>query len=171
MTDEINCETCPFNKKYCNGMTYGPNGPIFPPCSELEDETIEDKYETFLIQKAAEEEYYKRMHEIETEKKRKASLAKNRRLFMKRACYKELHAVQSLKKQIKSLQGVINRINSFASAVNITNQMFGYSQRVEKDEKLEKKLNELNAALEKASIELKAKQKEIRKSNEYKNIK
>ncbi len=172
MTDEIDCEVCPFKKEGCNGITCVGNNLIYPPCSELEeDETIEEKYETYVIQKAAEEEYRKRIYEIEMEKKRKASLAKNRRLFMKRACRNELLIVASLKKQIKSLQCLLDRIDVYTYTVNATNQLFGYEQRIKKDESFEKRLNELNVKLEKASIELKIKQKEVRNSNEYKNIK
>lgn len=172
MAYEIDCETCPFKKEGCNGITCFGNNPIYPPCSELEeDETIEEKYETYVIQKAAEEEYRKRIYEIEMEKKHKASLAKNRRLFMKRACRNELSTVASLKKQIESLQYLLDRINVYAYTVNVTNQLFGYEQRIKKDESFEKKLNELNFKLEKASMELKIKQKEVRKSSEYKSIK
>ena len=169
---ELDCSTCPFQKEGCDGMTYGPNGPIYPPCSDLdENETIEEKYENYMIQKAANEEYYQRLHKIEMEKKQKSELTKKRRLFIKRACYKELNAVNSLKKRIKKLQNIVNRMDSYTLAINMANEMFGYKQRLEKNEELVKTLNELNAELEEASAKLKAKQKEIRKSAEYKNIK
>ena len=68
---ELDCSTCPFQKEGCNGMTCGPNGPIYPPCSDLdEDETIEEKYESYMVQKAANEEYYRRLQEIEMGKKK-----------------------------------------------------------------------------------------------------
>ena len=169
---ELDCSTCPFQKEGCDGMTYGPDGPIYPPCSELdENETIEEKYESYMIQKAANEEYYQRLHKIELEKKKKSELTKKRRLFIKRTCYKELNTVNSLKKRIKKLQNMVNKVDSYTLAINMANKMFGYKQRLEKNEKLVKTLNELNAELEEASAKLKAKQKEIRKSVEYKNIK
>ena len=169
---EVDCSTCPFQKEGCDGMTYSPDGPIYPPCSELdENETIEEKYENYMIQKAANEEYYQRLHKIELEKKKKSELAKKRRCFMKRACHKELYAVKSLKKQIKNLQNATNRMNSFISAINITNKMFGYELKLKKNKRLEEKIDKLNAELEKASEKLKAKQKEVRKSTEYKSIK
>ena len=169
---ELDCSTCPFQKEGCDGMTCGPNGPIYPPCSDLdENETIEEKYENYMIQKAANEEYYQCLHKMELEKKEKAELAKKRRCFIKRACYKELNAVNSLKKRIKKLQNIVNRVDSYTLAINMANKMFGYKQRLGKNEELVKTLNELNAELEEASAKLKAKQKEIRKSTEYKNIK
>ena len=169
---ELDCSTCPFQKEGYNGMTYSPDGPIYPPCCELnENETIEEKYENYIIQKAANEEYYQRLHKIELEKKEKAELAKNRRCFMKQACHKELYAVKSLKKQIKNLQNAANRMNSFISAVNITNKIFGYELKLKKNKRLEEKIDKLNAELEEASAKLKAKQKEVRKSAEYKSIK
>lgn len=74
------------------------------------------------------------------------------------------------RKQIQSHKAAIHLGESIAFAFNTTNEMFGYSERLKKNEKSDNKLKKLEANLVDVENKLKEKQKEGRKTEGYKNI-
>ena len=47
------CSLCPIgNKGLCNGLANYGNGPVYPPCSELDDDTDIDAYMKHMVEAA-----------------------------------------------------------------------------------------------------------------------
>lgn len=166
------CDACPLYKEHIcpGGWSGSPNGPIEPPCCGFDDDTdldawVEDYY-------ARQEELEKARHqkwEAEQEKKRKAEIAKKKRNYLNYYCISERMAVDQAKKQLQAYQSSIHMARDLAFAFNMTNKMFGYKERY--DENVgDSKEKELEAAYEEAKAVLKAKQKECRKTEQYKTI-
>ena len=57
-----------------------------------------------------------------------------------------------------------------AFAINTTNEMFQYSERVSVNKKVDEEMERLKNALADAEMKLKEKQKEGRKTEKYKSI-
>lgn len=169
------CEQCPLLKEeICTGgWTSFPSGtPIEPPCCGFDDNTdlerwIEDYYEN----QRRYEEYLDRKWETEQEKKRKAEIAKKKRNYLKWYCFDEKLEVKRAKKRLSAHQAAISLGESIAFAFNTTNEMFGYSERLKKNQKADEELKRLENALAEAETKLKEKQKEGRNTEKYKNIK
>lgn len=45
------CELCPLHKELCNGLQNHGNGPVYPPCSEMDEGTDVEEYLKSLRQK------------------------------------------------------------------------------------------------------------------------
>lgn len=168
------CENCPLLEEgICpGGMTSTPSGiPIEPPCCSFDDDTdldqwIEDYYES----QRQYDEYLDRKWEAEQEKERKSEKAKKRRDYLKWYCFNEKLEVKKARKRLTAHQAAISLGESLAFAFNMTNEMFGYSERLKKNQKVDNELKKLEGALAEAERKLKEKQKEGRKTEKYKSI-
>ena len=168
------CEQCPLLKEeICNsGFTSSPSGtPVEPPCCCFDDDTDLDTWILDYYERQRRfEEYCDRQYRNEQEKRRKADVAKRKREFLKRYCVCELTEVNRIKKHIKSLEKSISFAESLVFAFNVTNEMFRYNERKQVDSKAYEQLNKLKEELKSAEENLKAKQKEGRKTDKYKEI-
>lgn len=175
LRDLEDCDGCPLLiEELCNGgmSVSGSGTPIEPPCCSMDDDTdldewIKDYYERKRRWEKQESERLRK----KKEKDYKNDVAKRKRQFLKSYCYKEQKQVKDLEKSIKSFSKYIDKIDSYVTAVNITNEMFGYSDRLEVNNAYNLKLKSLEDSLLKAKENLKKKQQECRETSEYKNIK
>lgn len=78
--------------------------------------------------------------------------------------------VKRARKSLAAHQAAISLGESLAFAFNMTNEMFGYSERLKKNQKADNELKKLEGALAEAERKLKEKQKEGRKTEKYKSI-
>ena len=168
------CENCPLLKEeICpGGMTSSPGGiPIEPPCCSFDDDTDLDQWiDDYYDGQRRYEEYLDRKWEEEQEKKRKAEKAKKRRDYLKWYCFDEKMEVKKARKRLSAHQAAVSLGESIAFAFNMTNEMFGYSERLKKNQKADDELKRLENALADAENKLKEKQKEGRQTDGYKNI-
>ena len=167
------CDQCPLNDEYCKGgMTSSPSGvPIEPPCTCWNpDDDLDDLYNNMVEgQRRYEEAEDKRWKK--EEEKRKANEEKAKRAREARyITYLETKQITRLRKKIKNNNKFLNFAKSFASAVNMTNEMFGYEERiVEKpknileieNEELQIKIDELEKVKKEKLKELRNKRKTI----------
>lgn len=165
------CENCPLLKEeICpGGMTSSPSGtPIEPPCCSFDDDTDLDQWiEDYYDGQKRWEEYLDRKWEKEQEKKRKAEKAKKRRDYLKWYCFDEKLEVKKARKRLAAHQAAVHFAESMAFAINTTNEMFQYSERVSVNTNADEELTRLQNALTEAENRLKEKQKEGRKTEGY----
>lgn len=167
------CVDCPLlDGEICKGgMTSGTNGPIEPPCCSMDGDTDLDEWvKDYYIHQKKYEDYLDKKIREQKEKERKADIAKRKRNFLNNYCFKEAYQVKSLEKSIKKLKKSQSSLHSLAMAINLTNEMFRYDERVQENPELQNRMNELELQLEEAKLALKEKQKEGRKTREYKSI-
>lgn len=168
------CEQCPLMKEeICpGGWSASPSGmPIEPPCCSFEDDTDLDKWINDYYENLSRyEERLDREWRAEREKKRKAEKAKRKRDYLKRYCFAEETEVKRARKRLSAHQAAVSFAQSMAFAINTTNEMFHYSERVSVNKKVDDELERLQNALADAEKKLKEKQKEGRNRKEYKNI-
>lgn len=168
------CDECPIKDEgICpGGWTSGAGGvPIEPPCTSWDgDEEVDDYIEGYYASILAREEWEDRMWEEKQKKERKNEIARQKRRYLKTYCFSENYEVKRLKKELKSYERAASLADSFATAFNITNEMFGYNERKQVNPVLTSKIESLKKELETANQKLKEKQKECRSTEEYKNI-
>lgn len=170
---EDDCDLCPLLKEeICSGgMSGGPNGPVEPPCCSMDgDEDLDTWVKDYLDRQRRRWEHEDKLLQEEKEKKRKKEVAKRRQQYMKIYTMHERHAVDGLKKAIKAHNEAESFARSMAFAINTTNEMFGYNERVHTDPETDIKLAALEKELIKAQAALKEKQKECRATDGYKAI-
>lgn len=169
------CVQCPLLKEeICpGGYTSSPSGtPIEPPCCGFDDDTdLEQWIEDYYENQRRYEEYLDKKWEAEQKKKRKAEIAKKKRDYLKWYCFDEKLEVKRARKRLSAHQAAISLGESITFAFNMTNEMFGYSERLKKNKKVDDELKNLEDALADAEMKLKEKQKEGRKTEKYKSIK
>ncbi len=168
------CENCPLlAEEICpGGMTSSPSGtPIEPLCCSFDDDTDLDQWiSDYYDSQRRYEEYLDRKWKEEQEKKRKAEKAKKRRDYLKWYCFDEKMEVKKARKRLAAHQAAVRFAESMAFAINTTNEMFQYSERVSVNKKVDDELERLQNALADAEMKLKEKQKEGRKTEQYKSI-
>lgn len=174
LNDIEDCEECPLLKEeICKGgWTSGYGGiPIEPPCASIDgDKDLNEYIEEYHINESEYEEYLDRKYKEEQERQLKNKIAKERRTYSDLYCYKERHEVKRLKKAIKSAEAAISLAETFASAFNITNEMFGYSERKKVNQEAKDHLDKLKEQLNEAEKALKKKRKECKNTQKYKEI-
>lgn len=168
------CSECPIKDEgIClGGWTSGAGGqPIEPPCANWDaDEEVEDYIQGYYARIQAREEYEDRLWNEQQEKKRKNEIARQKRQYIKLYCISDRCEVKRLKKELASYEKAASLADSFATAFNITNEMFGYDERRQVNPALASKIESLKKELEIAKQKLKEKQKECRNTEKYKNI-
>lgn len=169
------CSECPIKDEgICpGGWTSGAGGqPIEPPCASWDaDEEVEDYIQGYYARIQAREEYEDRLWKEQQEKKYKNEIARQKRQYIKLYCISERCEVKRLKKELASYEKAASLADSFATAFNITNKIFGYDERKVVNLQITTKINELKEQLKIAQRKLKEKQKEGRNTEKYKNIK
>lgn len=135
-----------------------------------DDTDLDEWVESHNAKQLAYEEMMDRKYEEKKIKELKNKIAKDKRHYLKNSCIREIVHKNQIEKRLKSLRSIASTANSLASAINITNEMFRYSERVHVNTELENEIEKVEQDLELANKELKDKQAEIRKSDEYKNI-
>lgn len=171
---EDDCDLCPLLKAdLCSGgISVTPNGYREPPCCNMKEDTDLEEYVNEYNRKAMlYKQKKKERDKIKREKQEKQAISNRKRNYLKSYCYKEYKLIKDLKSQIKSYEELICKANIRSKAINLTNEMFRYEDRVTINPELELKLNKLRDDLNIAEINLKEKQKECRKSEAYRSIK
>lgn len=168
------CSECPIKEeKICpGGWISGAGGvPIEPPCASWDgDEEVDDYIEGYYASVLAREEWEDRMWKEEQKRKRKSEIARQKRQYLKAYCSSESYEVKRLRKELKSYESATSLADSFATAFNITNEMFGYVERRQVNPAFASKIESLKKELEIAKQRLKEKQKECRKTETYKEF-
>lgn len=161
------CTLCPLLKaELCTGgfTCYG-GQPIEPPCCSMDDETDLDKWvEDAFEQQRKYEEYLCKKEKEERLKKEKAKKAAETRHRMRIYCMEEIVKLKQAKKALKAAQAAERMASSFAFAVNATNEMFRYDERVKVRQEVSDAVKELEEMVAKCETAYKEKRKEFYKS-------
>ena len=127
------CEQCPlFNDMCPGGMTFSPSGnPIEPPCTCWNpDDDLDELYDSAIASQLAHEEYlerkWKEENDLKKKKEEKAKKAEEARMIT----HYETSQINKLRKRIKNNNETLSIINSISSAMNMTNEMYGYGERI-----------------------------------------
>lgn len=127
------CDGCPLIKaEFCNGgmACYG-GSPIEPPCCGMDEDTDLDEWVAEATERRRRHnEYLRQKAEQERIKKEKAKKAADTRHRMKIYCMAEIVALKQAKKELQRVQELERMASSYAFAVNATNEMFRYEDRV-----------------------------------------
>lgn len=179
--DIDDCEICPIREKnMCpSWYSYNPSGPGDPPCSSWDkDEKIEDYIDGVEEEKSRYENYLHELWEKEEEKKRKNELQRKRRYLVKARTGTEKAKLSILQDKYKKAFEFYSFVSRFSSAVNFANETYEknsndsqYKHRMHINPQFQQELSDLESEIEIAKENLKKKQKEIRQTEEYKNIK
>lgn len=173
-----NCEDCRLKQEdICHGgwTSDGRGEPVEPPCCTMEEDTdldewVNEYYDRMLSFEIAEEKRIKR-EKIKQEKK---ELAKKRRYEAKCEVYQENLEIKMLRKRINKNNNIMSFAKSFEFAINATNEMFGYKERVEtkenplqsENEKLQQRIDELQLIKKKKLSNLRKRRKAAALSEE-----
>lgn len=170
------CDLCPLHKQnMCHGlMNYG-NGPVYPPCSEMDENTDVEQYLDHIRTIARSKiEKQEEKRKSEAEKRQKKEIQKRRKRFSDTYCKKEIQAVNQLKKTIKKLENTLDSIKTdliFSEAMNIDGISFGNPDKLKKImNKINEQLIDKKVILDSAQKQLSIKREESRQTEEYKNI-
>lgn len=158
------CDICPIKQaELCSGGYDCYDGsPIEPPCCSFDDETDLDKWikEAFDRQKKH-EEYENKIEREKREKQERANKSAKTRREMRFYCREEIATIKTLEKRLKSIENSLSLANSLAFALNITNEMFGYSERVKATPEAQKTIDKLKEDIQIAKEKYKIKRKKF----------
>lgn len=164
---DYDCSVCPFHNNVCpGGWKSGYGGvPIEPPCTGWDryddDTTLDEIYNDYCGAQRAWERELDEEFRIEQELKEKKEKATKTRKAMESYCYGERLDVKILNKRIKAQKKLIDRLECFVSAFNITNEIFRYEDRVNANPKLYKELEQMETDLAIAKEKYALKRKEF----------
>lgn len=170
------CENCPLHiHEMCSGgFSQTPNGYTEPPCTSFDDDTdLEEYVDKAYAYRFKEDELEEKEYKLKAEQERKKEVTKRRKMFSKSYCIVELGKVKELKNRIKALKRLTSLTDSFKTAFNLTNKMFGYENSDEKVSNTDAnviELQRLENELKEAELKLKAKRKECKETELYKQI-
>lgn len=162
--DDKNCDRCPLmQEEICPGgwRCYG-GEPIEPPCCSFDDDTDLDEWVSeyyasqYRYEKAEDERIRK-----EKAKKEKAKKAAETRREMRFYCRNEIKQLKSYKNQLEAHKASLRLASTFAEAFNITNEMFGYSERLKQKPEVQKTIDDLEEKIKEAKQKYEAKRKEF----------
>lgn len=161
------CDLCPIKKnELCTGgfACYG-GSPIEPPCCFFEDDTdleewIEERFERRRKFEQFEAERIRR----EKAKKEKAKKAAETMREMRFYCRNEISQLKSYEKQLEAYKASLRLASTFAEAFNITNEMFGYSERLKQNPEVQQTIYDLETKVKEAKQKYEEKRKEFYKS-------
>ena len=158
------CDLCPIKKaELCGGGSscYG-GSPIDPPCCWFEDDTDLDEWikEAYERQRRY-EEYQDKLIREKKAKEEKAKKAADTRHKMRLYCMAEIVEIKTLEKRLKAYEKELSFARSLAFAINHTNEMFKYPERLTEKPEAQKTIDELKNQIEVAKEKYKAKRKEF----------
>lgn len=160
------CELCPLLKEeICPGgwKCYG-GEPIEPPCCSMEEDTDLDQWiANYYEQEQRYERYFEEKARKEREKKERAKKAADTRKSMQIYCSAEISALKRAKKQLEVQKSVELLASSLAEAVNITNEMFRYEDRVQIRPEISEAVKRLSEEVEQCKTKYDTKRKEFYK--------
>lgn len=166
------CEGCPLlENEICPGgyACYG-GQPVEPPCCSFTDDTDLDQWvdDYFAYQRRREEAESRRL-QAEKKKKERAKKAADTRRDLRRYCLEEIYALKRAEKALEAYKAAERLASSFAEAINVTNEMFRYTERVTVKPEILYEINCLEVEVASAKERYEAKRKEFyakRKSGE-----
>lgn len=133
------CEQCPFsiNGDCPDGWASSPYGtPMEPPCTCWDDEDDVEEIYNYCIEARNKYEIQEHKKYLEEQEKKEKNAEKARKAREARSeVWKEQAEIKKLRKIIKANNKILSFTQTFAEAINETNEMFGYSERVEFKEK------------------------------------
>lgn len=158
------CAGCPLlENEICPGRwrCYG-GEPIEPPCCSFNDDTDLDEWvnQYFSRQHRYEEAEEKRI-QAERKKKERAEKAAETRRDMRWYCMAEILALKQAQKALNRQKSVESLVSGFAEAVNITNEMFRYEERVIVKPEISAEIQRLEADVDAAKKAYESKRKEF----------
>lgn len=170
------CSICPVGKAgLCSGLVNYGNGPVYPPCSEMDENMDAEAYMGRMREtERRREEQRKEKSHMEAEKKRKKELQKKRRQVSDSYCRKEIEWVNKLKKMSKALEDAADDAKfdlMFSEAMAEGGIWIGNIEKLKDvSGNLEDRLVQVGEALGKAQKQLAVKRVEVRETEAYKNI-
>lgn len=160
------CDGCPLIKaEFCNGgmACYG-GAPIEPPCCGMNEDTDLDEWvEEATERRRKHNEFLRKKEEKERLKKEKTKKAADTRHRMRIYCMEEIVALKQAKKELKRVQGLERMASSYAFAVNTTNEVFRYDDRVEVNPKISEMVKRLEEKVAQCEDAYKKKRSEFHK--------
>lgn len=158
------CSLCPLSQaEICPGgyACYG-GQPVELPCCSFDDETDLDEWvkEYFDRLKRFEDHEDKIIREQKA-KREKAQKAAETRRAMRLYCMAEIVELKSLKKRLGEYEKAYDLAQSLAFAINNTNEMFHYPERVKEKPEVQQHIEDLKAKISEAEKRYKAKRKEF----------
>lgn len=104
------CALCPLHDT-CNGLVNHGNGPVYPPCAEMDEDT---DVEQFLADRRERErraaQQKAQMVKAKAAAEKRAYVKKQRRQFSNRYCRAELDRVAALKKALVMAEDTVSSI-------------------------------------------------------------
>ncbi len=162
--EQEDCSECPLlEAELCSGgfCCYG-GEPIEPPCCSFDDDTDLDKWvENHLIQQLKWEEQEDRRIREEKKKKERAKKASDTRRAMRWYCRDEISDLKRAQNLLRAQKATEHFASSFVQAVNITNEMFRYEERIAVNSEVSTEVKRLEAEVISAKERYDAKRKEF----------
>ncbi len=162
--EEESCENCPLLKnELCTGrfQCYG-GEPIEPPCCGFDDDTDLDEWVSDQCERlqAYEECEEKKLKETKKRKEHAKKAADTRR-EIRWYCASEISELKRIEKALKARKAAESFALSLAEAVNLTNAMFQYNERVTAKPQISEEVKRLEAELVAAKEKYEAKRREF----------
>lgn len=170
------CSICPIGQAgLCHGLVNYGNGPVYPPCSELDENMDVEKYmEDMKAAARMREERRREKQKVDAEKKKKKELQKKRRQLSDSYCRKEIDQVNALKKLLSNIEKTTadTKVDLiFAKSAIKCGLPTTDPETIQSNiNQLDKKSEKVKAALEEAQKQLAIKRAEVQKTKRYKNI-
>lgn len=163
-SEQEDCEGCPLlENEICPGgfSCYG-GMPIEPPCCSFDDDTDLDQWvETYFADRRRREEAEDRRLQAEKKKREQSKKAADTRRAIRWYCWDEIHTLKRAQKALEGLKAAERLASSFAEALNVTNEMFRYAERVAVNPKISAEIKRLEAEVAAAKEKYDAKRKEF----------
>lgn len=166
--EQEGCNTdCPYYKAdICKmqGMSCYGGAPIEPPCASAsfpDDKEIDEIVCELLAGIRRYEEHEDELLAAKRTKEKRAKKAADTRRRMRSYCAAEIVRIKTLKKQIAAVEKIKSVAESLAFAVNTTNEMFKYKERVKPKCQYQTEIDRLQAELSGAEFAYKEKRKEF----------
>ena len=170
------CELCPLHKQdMCHGLANHGTGPVYPPCSELDEGTDVDEYlERLLRQQHERLERERKQREERRARERKKELQRKRSRYSNTYCRTELERVNEFNKMIKNLERALSDAEGNISMAECVEKAGGCIADIEElikyRELVKARITEADAGRTQAKKRLAEKREECRRSPEYLSI-
>lgn len=164
LAEKEDCDGCPLlENEICHGgfRCYG-GEPIEPPCCCFEDDTDLDEWvsDYFDRQRRYEEAEDKRL-QAEKKKKEQDKKAAETRRAMRLYCWAEIQELKRAQKALEAQKAVERFASSLVEAINVTNEMFRYEERVTVNHEISAEVQRLEAEVNAAKKAYDSKRKEF----------
>lgn len=158
------CDGCPLlENEICPGgfVCYG-GQPIEPPCCCFDDNTdLDDWVNDYFEQKKRREELEESRLKKEQKKRERARKAAETRRAVRLYCFSEIKTLKQAEKELKAQLAAERFAVSLVEAINTTNEMFRYKERVSVNPETSDEIKRLEAEVLIAKGKYDAKRKEF----------